>query len=116
MKKIIMLFMLFGLASAAFAQNYSEVEQQINRSIQANAAEFERLTTLLRDTTNERQLGQLVAAFTSRQNQIRSVQREIEELIKRPAARQVIDSKFGQLQDLMKAEQRLLERLNNLRN
>ena len=116
MKKIILLLLFFGLAAAVFAQNYSEVEQQINRSIQANAAEFERLMSLMTDTINERELAQLVRAFHNRQNQIRTVQQEIEELIKRPVAKHVIDAKFTQLQDLMRAEQRLLERLNNLRN
>ena len=116
MKRIILLFLLFGLATAAFAQNYGEVEQQINRSIQSNATEFDRLVALLENTTNERELAQLVNAFHNRQSQIRETQREIEEMINRPAARRLIDTKLAQLQDLMRSEQRLLERLNNLRN
>ena len=116
MKKIILLFLLFGLATAVFAQNYSEAEQQINQAIRENTTEFERLRGLLNNTFNERQLNSLVNAFNSRQNQIRATQREIERLIKLPAARQVIDHQFEQLQNLMKAQERQLERLNSLRN
>jgi len=117
MKKIVFLsLLLLGLAAAAFAQNYNEAEQQINQSIQANATEFERLMSLLNRTTNERELAQLVKSFNSRQNEIKALQREIEEMINRPATRQSIDVKMSRLQELMSAEQRFLTRLNELRN
>ncbi|MDR0463593.1 MAG: hypothetical protein LBG94_00590 [Treponema sp.] len=116
MKKYVILLLLLGLAAAAFAQNYSEVEQQINQSIQANAAEFDRLMALLTRTTNERELAQLVRSFNSRQTEIKTLQREIDEMINRPATRQAIDVKMSRLQDLMNAEKRFLTRLNELRN
>ena len=116
MKNIILFILFFGLTAAVFAQNYSEVEQQINQSIQLNEAEFNRLMALLNDTTNERELAQLVRAFLGRQNEIRSLQQEIEEMINRPASRQAIDVKIARLQELMRAEQQYLVRLNHLRN
>ncbi|MCL2214125.1 MAG: hypothetical protein FWC06_02835 [Treponema sp.] len=116
MKNIILLILLLGLTAMLFAQNYSGVEQQINQSIQANAAEFNRLMALLNDTTNERDLAQLVRSFNSRQNEIKALQMEIEEMINRPATRQSISAKMTHLQDLMKAEERFLVRLNELRN
>ena len=116
MKKIIFLFLIAGLTAAAFAQDYSGVEQRINQSIQANAAEFERLIALLNNTTNERELAQLVRSFTSRQNEIKALQQEIEEMINRPATRQVIDERIARLQELMRIEERFLVRLNELRN
>jgi len=116
MKKIILLLLLSGLATAAFAQNYSAVEQQINQSVQANAAEFSRLSNLLKDTMNQRDLDNLVKAFNARQVEIKVLQEEIEEMISRPATKQAIEVKFNRLQESMRAEQRFIERLNNLRN
>jgi len=115
MKKIIFLFLLLGSAAVLFAQDYSGVEQQINQSIRANAVEFERLMSLLRDTTNERELAQLVSAFNNRRNEIKTLQAEIEEMINRPATKQSIDAKMTRLQELMRAEEGFLVRLNNLR-
>ncbi|MCL2208904.1 MAG: hypothetical protein FWB89_01945 [Treponema sp.] len=116
MKKFFLLILLTGLSTAVFAQNYSAAEQQINQSIQANSAEFNRLAALLKDTTNERELEKLMKSFHARQIEMKFLQDDIEELIRQPATKQAINAQFSRLQDLMKAEQRSLAKLNEIRN
>jgi len=108
--------LLILIAGVSYSQTLSEVETQINQSIQRNNSEYERLLQLQQDAFNNRQIALLQRQHNALRQEIVTIQRDVQTLISRTANRETIDNRMRHLQEKMREEERMLRRIEALKS
>jgi len=109
---VVLLMLVIGVS---YAQTVSDVETQINQSIQRNQTEYERLLSLQQDAFNNRQIALLQRQHNALRSEIATIQREIETLINRGANKETISNRMRALSEKMIEEERMLRRIDALK-
>ena len=115
MKKVFIILIMLFLSGIVFAQTISEVESQINQSIQRNQSEYQRLLDLQQSNFNNRQIVLLQRQHATLRTEIAVLQQEIQRLINQPASRENINNQMTRLRELMREEERMKVRLDALK-
>ena len=109
MKRIIFMFLvLLCTAVAVFAQNTSQLENQLNQLIQQNDAEYQRLLNLRKTASSDDWLNELQRTVSAQQEQISALQKQIETWISDRASASLISTKLRELEVLMRSHSRYL--------
>ena len=116
LKKLFTLFFILFMVNIGFAQTLSEVESQINQSIQTNQNEYQRLLDLQKSSFNDRQVVLLQRQHSALRSQIRILQQDIEKWIKQPSHPDFINDQMTRLRELMREEERMKARIDALKN
>ena len=103
-----MFLALLCAAATVFAQNTSQLENQLNQLIQQNDAEYQRLLNLRNTVGSEDWLNEMQRAVSLRQEQIAALQKQIETWINNRASANLISTKIRELEVLMRSHSRYL--------